>query len=1049
MTNIFLKIMPATAANIPQKALKGRPDVMRGCNLCTNKPQANRGCNPCTNTQRASYRCNPCKTKTLLLLLLLGLMIAPKAFAQTTFGGGSGTQTDPYIISTTNHMHQLATDVNNGTTYYNVYFKLTADLDFQGMLYTPIGCMKGENNYPFAGTFDGNNHTIRNISIGTVNPTGSHLGVFGVALVFARIENLTLASSSINGWSGVGGIVGVLIGGTSHTDFGIRNCKVAADVTLSANYAIGGIVGFSFGDVYHCVNLASVSGVNRVGAIAGYIDQMDYITDCYVGGNCTKGAVGQDGSNNGTDEGVDVTHLSNVTFQDGFSTHYFYATNPDFIIEFTRYFRCGREIKVYLEVEREVPEGYYGEEFLVGDMVLEPVLNVPHVFKFTLPEAHNAHVTIGEIKRNIAYTNWVEISIPPAQIYTGEALTPVVTITDSKDDTPVTLTEGIDYWLRLPSGGCIYPGEYTIYVFGIGNFGNVATTVFQINNPSFSFEGNGSEQTPYLIQNTDDMDALAQLVNQGFHCQGLHFRLTDNLDYTGKTYTPVGTSDNPFRGTFDGYGNTISHISIDSHTFDFLGVFGCIENGTVKYLRLANSTLKGRHEVGGIVGQGKGTIESCYIAEDVTIRGYTNAGGIAGMFQDGNITYCENHADVWATLNNAGGIVGCVQNASVVECFNFGDINHSLGSYYGGIVGKFETYAGSVNNCVNEGNVTCNSYGGGIVGALPMFCSVSLKDNLNLGAVSGNSNCGGIIGYRGFGFISNNYYAGACTLDYAIGNQAMDDFGSAMRGWIISCDEEEIFAQQWPIDEEEGTFVGITYDGIFYVGAGETTKLLIEKMDGAPEGVIAASAGVLKPLDEEFYDEINDVFYLLTMPAEGGNVTLTIEEGVTLTVAGYGESTNAGWKLIASPVVCDVAAGTVSNIFGATQYDLYRFDPSSQGSEWRNHKAASFEMQNGKGYLYAIKEEQTLVFRGTYNTAATQDVPLVYDSTDSRKCWNLVGNPFPCEAYLDRAYYVLSENGTDINPDAIQGNVPIPPCTAVFVKAVEEGDSVVFTRVAP
>jgi hypothetical protein len=65
------------------------------------------------------------------------------------------------------------------------------------------------------------------------------------------------------------------------------------------------------------------------------------------------------------------------------------------------------------------------------------------------------------------------------------------------------------------------------------------------------------------------------------------------------------------------------------------------------------------------------------------------------------------------------------------------------------------------------------------------------------------------------------------------------------------------------------------------------------------------------------------------------------------------------------------------------------------------------------------------------------------------KGFNLVGNPFPCEAYLDRAYYVLGENGTGINPNAIQGTVPIPPCTAVFVKAVEEGDSVVFTRAVP
>ncbi len=105
-------------------------------------------------------------------------------------------------------------------------------------------------------------------------------------------------------------------------------------------------------------------------------------------------------------------------------------------------------------------------------------------------------------------------------------------------------------------------------------------------------------------------------------------------------------------------------------------------------------------------------------------------------------------------------------------------------------------------------------------------------------------------------------------------------------------------------------------------------------------------------------------------------------------------------------------------------------------------------LTNGKGYLSASQENTTLVFTGTpYDGSG--EIALEYDPADSRKCWNLVGNPFPCEAYLDRAYYVLGENGTGINPNAIQGTVPIPPCTAVFVKAVEEGDSVVFTRVAP
>ena len=70
----------------------------------------------------------------------------------------------------------------------------------------------------------------------------------------------------------------------------------------------------------------------------------------------------------------------------------------------------------------------------------------------------------------------------------------------------------------------------------------------------------------------------------------------------------------------------------------------------------------------------------------------------------------------------------------------------------------------------------------------------------------------------------------------------------------------------------------------------------------------------------------------------------------------------------------------------------------------------------------------------------------MYDANDERKCWNLVGNPFNGNATLDREYYVLDGNGS-INPEAIPATMPVPPCTAVFVKAVSEGDTAVFTRV--
>ena len=174
-------------------------------------------------------------------------------------------------------------------------------------------------------------------------------------------------------------------------------------------------------------------------------------------------------------------------------------------------------------------------------------------------------------------------------------------------------------------------------------------------------------------------------------------------------------------------------------------------------------------------------------------------------------------------------------------------------------------------------------------------------------------------------------------------------------------------------------------------------------------------------------------------------------DGFPFFVAGYGESVNAGWKFIASPIAGSIAATTVDNIFAATQYDLYYFD-QSEPLEWRNYKYEPFELVNGQGYLYATKEEQTLVFRGTYNDAETQEVSLVYmeDAPHSAmRGWNLIGNPFTMPAYANRSYYTMNEEGAAIEPVAVSEWVPIPACHGVMVKAEASGEMVTFSRAVP
>ena len=171
-----------------------------------------------------------------------------------------------------------------------------------------------------------------------------------------------------------------------------------------------------------------------------------------------------------------------------------------------------------------------------------------------------------------------------------------------------------------------------------------------------------------------------------------------------------------------------------------------------------------------------------------------------------------------------------------------------------------------------------------------------------------------------------------------------------------------------------------------------------------------------------------------------------LERNFLRVINGYGTGSN-GWNLIASPIV-EAVTPSADNGFLANEYDLYRFNPTHEDNEWENYKVGNFNFENGKGYIYANSGNVTLVFSGTpYNGNGV--FTLVYDADDERKCWNLVGNPFTSEAYLNREYYVLNVDGTGIDPEPIQPTTPIQPSTAVFVKAEAEGDTVVFSTTAP
>lgn len=176
------------------------------------------------------------KVLSLLLTLCFAMTFVPMAaFAAEAplFGGGTGTQQDPWLITSQADLIALAEFLNSGNAEtfdtenagvgncHGYYFKQTADIDLTGVTWEPIGYSGG--GYYFAGNYDGDGHTISNAtSTGKNDADGfATAGIFGW-VAFGSVENLHVKNANFvatghNEYSYVGGIAGVCYGSSIKT----------------------------------------------------------------------------------------------------------------------------------------------------------------------------------------------------------------------------------------------------------------------------------------------------------------------------------------------------------------------------------------------------------------------------------------------------------------------------------------------------------------------------------------------------------------------------------------------------------------------------------------------------------------------------------------------------------------------------------------------------------------------------------------------------------------------------------------------------------------
>lgn len=141
-----------------------------------------------------------------------------KAITESKYSGGSGTSSDPFLISSRADLDSLSKFVYQGGETKNKYYELTNSIDMENKNFTPIGTMIGSTIYYFDGHFNGNNALIYNLRIENSSLASGDLGLFAYVRdpndngsFQTEIKNVRLANGYIiltaNSKS-AGGIVG-------------------------------------------------------------------------------------------------------------------------------------------------------------------------------------------------------------------------------------------------------------------------------------------------------------------------------------------------------------------------------------------------------------------------------------------------------------------------------------------------------------------------------------------------------------------------------------------------------------------------------------------------------------------------------------------------------------------------------------------------------------------------------------------------------------------------------------------------------------------------
>ncbi len=300
----------------------------------------------------------------------------------------------------------------------------------------------------------------------------------------------------------------------------------------------------------------------------------------------------------------------------------------------------------------------------------------------------------------------------------------------------LNLTENITVTLSLPASAFTAGDDVMVYHDGA----YVATATVDANGnieysaAHFCEVTVGAAEAPTVneetgvveIANASQLISFAADVNAGNDYKGKTVVLTANINLKNGAWTPIGSQDLPFMGTFDGQGHTISNLYIRALDTDCVGLFGFIGKTTIKNFNIHNVDARGDQRVAAVVGATKpsAVIDNVHVSGSIEI--FSDTHYAAGIVTHGyvNVKNCSVIAETKGTIGSNGSMVGGIcgwrgEGGTVLTNCHVKNIDMTGYASIGGLAALIH-YNNEISECsVENVNLTKTRVDGwGSIGAL-------------------------------------------------------------------------------------------------------------------------------------------------------------------------------------------------------------------------------------------------------------------------------------------------------------------------------------------